>query len=123
MRSKSFQWFVVGTTAMLAGCAVSASRTAEKAQSSLVGITEEQLYTCAGVPHREAATPDVHVLTYFASGGATMNKNATRIRSRYCEATFVLRNGIVQSVRYTGNTGRLLTKYRECEPIIRNCVP
>ena len=41
---------------------------------------------------------------------------------RYCEATFVLKDGMVQQVNYQGRTGGLLTKGEQCGFIVENCV-
>jgi len=41
---------------------------------------------------------------------------------RYCEATFVLKDDIIQCVNYQGRTGGLLTKGEQCAFIVENCV-
>lgn len=51
----------------LGGCAVNDSRVALKAQHQLVGLTELQLETCAGVPDEKASFGGTDILTYYAT--------------------------------------------------------
>ncbi|MGZ6237744.1 MAG: hypothetical protein ACXWMJ_10560, partial [Syntrophales bacterium] len=66
------------------GCAIYRSNLATRAQTELVGMTKKQLFSCAGVPSRQEQVDDLEFLTY----------------KHYCEATFILKDGIVQKINY-----------------------
>ena len=118
---------------MLCGCAIQRAEIASRAQTELVGMSKKDLLLCAGVPLRQERVEDLEFLS-FAGGGdsvgsavATSTSSSTAIAvgkstHRYCEATFVLKNGIVQKVNYQGRTGGLLTKGEQCAFIVENCV-
>jgi hypothetical protein len=129
---------------VLAGCAVERANLAERAQSELVGMTKVDLLSCAGVPARSAKEGGIEVLTYdgggdvitaggtvgayngvhnaYGSNGTFGGVNVSRGRRLYCEATFVIQDGKVAKVSYSGQTGGLLTKGEQCAFIVENCV-
>jgi hypothetical protein len=85
------------------------------------------------VPLRQERVDDLEFLTYAGGGDtvgiatATQTSPGTAIAGgksfrRYCEATFVLKNDIVQKVNFQGRTGGLLTKGEQCAFIIENCL-
>jgi hypothetical protein len=118
---------------VMAGCAFRRAAIANRAQTELVGMSKKDLFLCAGVPLRQERVEDLEFLT-FAGGGDSVG-SATAISTspdtavafgrstrRYCEATFVLKNGVVQKVNYQGRTGGLLTKGEQCAFIVEDCV-
>jgi len=118
----------------VSGCAKQyRAEVASRAQTELVGMTKKNLLSCAGVPVRQERVDELEFLTYSGGGdsvGAGVATSisqstaiATGIRNRrYCEATFILKDGIVQKVNYQGRTGGLLTKGEQCAFIVENCL-
>jgi hypothetical protein len=106
---------------------------ATRAQTTMVGMTKRDLFMCAGVPERQQQVDDLEFLTY-SGGGDTVGAAYARSDSygnayavgrrnrRYCEATIVLRQGVVQQVNYSGRTGGLLSRGEQCAFIVENCV-
>lgn len=117
----------------IAGCVIQRAQIASRAQTELVGMSKKDLLSCAGVPLRQERVEELEFLT-FAGGGdsigsavasSTSSNTATVVGKsahRYCEATFVLKNGLVQKVNYQGRTGGLHTKGEQCAFIVENCV-
>lgn len=119
---KSYSAFLFILSVLLAGCASQRSVVAENAKTDLVGMSKKDLLTCAGVPNRQEAIDDLEYLTYTGdesrAGGAVMTSQYTAVhssRKKSCEATFVLKDGIVQKVSYKGRD-------KLCAVIVENCV-
>lgn len=115
------------------GCSFQRANLASRAQKELVGMKKIDLLSCAGVPHRQQRSDDLEFLTYTGGGDsvgvgvASATSPSTAIvtgksKRRYCEATFILKDGIVQKVNYQGRTGGLLSKGEQCAFIIENCL-
>jgi len=127
---------------MLAGCADGArTQVAQQAQTGLVGMPKGQLLSCAGVPARQAAAEGREYLTYVHGGGYGYGGPSTSIgigggsgsgvgiglglgfplfgggSAGYCEATFVLQNGVVQQVNYPAGAN-----LPDCGSIVQNCM-
>jgi hypothetical protein len=121
---------VVLVAAVCLSCASQRRATvASRAQTELVGMAKKDLLMCAGVPIRQERVDDLEFLTYAGGGDSTAAVVATSQRTavgktahRYCEATFVLKEGVVQQVNYQGRTGGLFTKGEQCAFIVENCV-
>jgi hypothetical protein len=117
----------------ISGCVFQRAQVASRAQSELVGLSKKDLLLCAGVPLRQERVDDFEFLT-FAGGGDSIGgaiASSTSLNTvtavgksthRYCEATFVLKDGLVQKVNYQGRTGGLLTKGEQCAFIVENCM-
>lgn len=117
----------------IAGCTFQRASLATRAQTELVGMAKKELLFCAGVPIRQERIDDLEFLTYSGGGDsvgvavATSTSPSTAMATgkrtrRYCEATFILKDGIVQKVNYQGRTGGLLTKGEQCSFIVENCL-
>lgn len=115
------------------GCTFQRAGLASRAQTELVGMSKKELLSCAGVPVRQERVDDLEFLTYSGGGDsvgaavATSTSPSTAIATgkrthRYCEVTFVLKDGVVQKVNYQGRTGGLLTKGEQCAFIVENCL-
>ena len=118
---------------MLFGCAIQRAEIASRAQTELVGMSKKDLFLCAGVPQRQERVVDLEFLTFAGGGDSVGSAVATRTSPntavavgksthRYCESTFVLKNGIIQKVNYQGRTGGLISKGEQCAFIVENCV-
>lgn len=119
--------------AVASGCAVQRAKLANRAQSEMIGMSKKELLGCAGVPLRQERVDDLEFLTFGGGGDSVGTAVATstspntavavgKSAHRYCEATFVLKDGIIQRVNYQGRTGGLLTKGEQCAFIVENCV-
>jgi len=92
-------------------------------------MSKKDLLICAGVPVRQAREDDLEFLTYVGGGDSTTATVATSQRMalsktahRSCEATFVVKDGVVEQVNYSGRTGGVLSKGEQCAFIVENCV-
>jgi hypothetical protein len=122
----------------ITACANPAADRAVTAQSALVGMPKSVLLSCAGVPERQAAADNREFFTYHT--GRIVSYPATTgafypgpwrpwgygwgwpaytadVRSYACEATFTLRNGVVERVVYGGGSS-----LGECGAIVQNCL-
>ncbi len=100
---------------------------ANKAKSNLIGFSKLALYECAGTPSRKETVDGVEFLTYLGGGDITgyvagSTGGAFASERRYCEATFVIKNGKVAKVNYSGRTGGWASKGEQCAFIVQNCV-
>lgn len=119
----------------LAACANPGAQLALKAPETLVGMPKSALLSCAGVPERTADADGAEYLTYsreqtiverevdyepfpWAGPGVFRPEVSTWSRSYRCDATFVVRDGRVQELRYNQNRDITL-----CYAILANCLP
>ena len=120
---------------LLLGCAGSKFHRAEvatRAKAELVGMSKKDLLSCAGVPVRSQQVEGIEFLTYvgggdnvgYASGGTGSSAagGVIAMHKRYCEVTFVLKDGKVEKLNYTGRTGGWATKDEQCAFVIENCL-
>ncbi len=125
--------YIILCSFMAVSCAVQRAEIASRAQVELIGMSKKDLLLCAGVPLRQERAEDLEFLTFAGGGDSVGSAVATgtspntaiavgKSAHRYCEATFVLKNGAVQKVNYQGRTGGLLTKGEQCAFIVENCV-
>lgn len=102
---------------LLSGCVFQRAEMASRAKSELIGMSKEDLLMCAGVPVKQEKIDDLEFLTYSGGGG-----DVGKILDYSCEATFILKDGIVKKINYQGRTGGPLTKDEQCAFIIENCL-
>jgi hypothetical protein len=118
---------------LFSGCSkLHRADTAKRAQVELIGMSKKALLTCAGVPARSEKVEDLEFLTYVGGGdsvgyvgggtGSSAGGGVITMNKRYCEVTFVLRNGIVEKLNYSGRTGGLITKGEQCGFVVENCL-
>jgi hypothetical protein len=113
----------------VAGCSVQRSNHAERAQSDLVGLSKAELFRCAGLPDKQEKVGNDEFLTYnndlLTSGGLTIpiiGGGVNFFDSKYCHATFVLRNGRAQALHYAGNASSPLAQLDQCGYIVDTCI-
>lgn len=135
-------------SAFLTGCANPRVDRALEAQASLVGLPKDALLSCAGVPERTASAEGLEFFTYsserlvsYPSPGFGYWPLRSRsafgypfgypfgyssyyadIRTYSCEATFTLRNGVVERVVY-GGAADGASRLSQCYTIVDNCLP
>lgn len=124
----------------LAGCANSRAQQAEIARTALVGMPEEVLLSCAGVPDRSRSDGYRDYFTYeserlystpsasFGVFGGSRHFGTgigipfgTDVHSDMCEATFTLENGIVSNITYNTVPG-IGSRYGQCYYIVQSCL-
>lgn len=122
------------TLPLLGACASPLDRVAERARTEMVGMSEAQLKACAGEPTALNRENGIDLWSYFreTSRSATMTSDigytpTGRAESsydyfRYCEATFALQNGRVQSVEFRGRTATGREIMEPCGAIVQRCV-
>lgn len=107
---------------IVASCAaLDRAKLAERARSELVGVTKDHLLACAGAPDKHLTSGNSEYLTYSART-EQRTVDGTGGGSRFCEATFILKNGFVEAITYRGKTGGLATKGEQCGYIVQNCL-
>jgi hypothetical protein len=119
---------------LLSGCAsVHRSQVATRAQTELIGMSKKELLSCAGVPVRQERVDDLEFLTYTGGGDsdslgyATQTSTSSAVviskrKHRYCEATFILKDGLIQKINYRGRTGGLMSRGEQCAFIVEGCL-
>jgi len=127
---------LVAITTLLAGCASTKfgrADLAERAKVELVGKSKKDILMCAGVPVRSQQAKNMEFMTYSSGGdtdayvaggaGSSAGGGTASVKKRYCEVTFVLKDGVVEKVNYAGRTGGLITEGEQCAFILQNCLP
>jgi hypothetical protein len=120
---------LAGLGALLGACSIDRSKTAEQAETKLIGMSRAEIYRCAGLPHREATLGGTQYLTYdnrltssnaltlpFVGGGLTQGND------NYCRTTITLDNDKVSSVNYAGATGAFYAGLAQCAYTVEACV-
>ena len=114
---------------VVSSCArIERARIANTAKSNLIGLSKLELYECAGTPSRKETVEGVEFLTYLGGGDRTgyaagsTSGGAFTSNRRYCEATFIVKNGKVSKVNYSGRTGGWASKGEQCAFIVQNCI-
>lgn len=117
---------------LLSGCSVQRAVDAERAKSELVGMSQEKVLSCMGVPLAERTVGRTTVWQYASGGDVHSTAVAQQVggttvaagnsRQRYCEISVVMRGGKVEAVNYTGRTGGLITHGEQCAFAVNNCL-
>ena len=134
---------------LAAGCAIHRASVASRAQKEMIGMSKRNLLACAGTPARAAVAGGTEFLTYVSGGDTVGSVNTystghgsytyhgggygsgtyqsygggvVSTERRYCEVTFVLEDGVVSKINYSGRTGGLLTKGEQCAFAVENCL-
>ncbi len=120
---------LVGVALAVSGCAVERSNHADRARTDLVGISKAELFRCAGLPDDTTKVGDEEFITYrndlLTSGGVTIPIIGGGINffdSKYCHATFVMRNGRAEALHYAGNASSPMAELDQCGYIIDTCI-
>lgn len=119
---------------LCSACAVEDARTATAARKTLIGMTEEELEACLGVPDQHRSFGNTDILTWYSTstsnnglslplpipmvGGVSVSGGG----GGYCHATVKLVDGRAAEIRYTGETDAPLARDAYCAPIVRSCV-
>jgi len=124
---------------LLAACGGSASQLASEAPARLTGMSKGDLLACAGRPDRtridggrellvyettDAIGADEGVFTDSTRTGSGLSVPFTQqLSSDFCEASFVLRDGRVESLTYRGpSTSRIGRPFGACYALVQGCL-
>jgi hypothetical protein len=129
------------------GCAFQRAATADRAKTQMIGMSEQQVLACMGVPAGRQQIAGTDVWAYPSGGesnttseafgqantsgtvyGNSYNSNTTAsafgtstTRNRYCVVNVVFQDGRVGAVNYSGRTGGLLTGDEQCAFAVQSC--
>lgn len=126
---------------LAAACANPAADQAMYAQNALIGMPKQTLLSCAGVPERQATAGNLEYFTYrsgrlisypgWGGYGGYWGPGPygygygygwpSDVTSVDCQATFTLRNGVVERVVYGGSSGGT-SRLGQCYAIVQNCL-
>ena len=133
-------------TGLLASCANPNADRAADARQVLVGMPKETLLSCAGVPERSTAVDNLEYFTYTSNRTVAYQSYAPYmgpgrfygygygypyyggyvptydLRNFSCQATFTLRNGVVERLVYGGPEGTGPSQLAQCQTIIETCL-
>ncbi len=113
---------------LLGGCSLNDSHTASRAQTALLGMKEVDLQTCMGAPDEKSTFGSTEVLTYYATSTSSTSISIPLIGGigesygGYCHTIVRIDQGVVDSVRYTGETSAFVAPDAYCAPTVRGCV-
>jgi hypothetical protein len=141
------EFILLGAAAIaLASCANPRADEALFAQQALIGMPKQTLLSCAGVPERSTVVGNLEYFTYTSSrtvayqsyvpymgpgrfygygygypyyGGYAPTYD---LRNFSCQATFTLRNGVVERLVYGGPEGSGPSQLAQCQTIVENCL-
>lgn len=110
-------------------CALFMSGCAGKPQG-LIGITEPDLYSCAGVPDSYVDLGDRVIMEYKQTQdvqGPLSLKGPFSLAldlggKGTCNAIFTIKGNVVTGVSYSGPSRTLMGGYAACVPLVKGCV-
>jgi hypothetical protein len=111
--------------ALLGGCSLNDSHTAFRAQTTLLGMREVDLQTCMGAPDEKSIFGSTEILTYYATSTSSTSLSIPLIGGigesygGYCHTIIRLDQGVVDGVRYTGETSAFVAPDAYCAPTVR----
>jgi hypothetical protein len=133
---------VIGCALVVGSCAVIRAKEANEAQSTMVGMSKEQILACMGIPVAKAVEGSTEVWSYNSGNGQTVgfgtsSANVTAGRNyaygtgfgtmvterRFCTVNVTMVNNRVDRINYVGPTGGLITQGEQCAFAIENCIP
>jgi hypothetical protein len=115
---------------LLGSCEYYDSHEARRAQTELVGLSQDELHLCAGLPtHTETrgtSTYDTYEQSFSGASGFSASLplvgGINFAGSGYCHATFKIVDGKVSEVDYAGDTGDLLGHVSNCSSLVDHCL-
>lgn len=132
--------FLILLCLLLPACALQRSSDAGNAQKKMIGMSQEQVFTCMGIPIKKGKVGNTEIWLYKSGNGySRKNKQSASAsfsgaiksalmfsdsekRRRFCRISIVMRNKRVRTVNYNGPTGGFLTEDEQCAYAVRNCL-
>jgi outer membrane protein assembly factor BamE (lipoprotein component of BamABCDE complex) len=115
--------FFVAST-LLSGCKFTRAKMATKAQTSMVGMSKEDVLSCMGAPEGKASEGETTVWTYMSGDGSTnisLWRGFASSKTHSCKVDVIMRSGRVTSINYSGSTGGLFSEGEQCAYAVENC--
>lgn len=133
----------------LSACANPQADQASYAQQAFVGMPKQTLLSCAGVPTRSASVDNVDYYTYTSERLVTTPSPGPHFgfgygfgyrrpwspwgwgvgfddypdtETRDCQATFTLKDGVVQRIVYNSASDGQAARLGQCYRIVENCL-
>ena len=125
MRQKMVRQSALAVVTLLSACSIRDSHLAERAKTSLLGMNELTLQTCMGSPDEKSVFGKSEVLTYYATSTSSSSYSIPVIggigfsNGGYCHTIIRLDQGVVDGVRYTGETSAFVAPDAYCAPTVR----
>jgi len=117
---------------LLGGCGYGDSRTAHRAQLSMVGMTVNDLQACAGVPDKtQKLNEHTNVLEYVWKPSATGSFSVSPLNlstitfggtGAQCLAMFRIVDDKVAEVHYAGDDDETIGTDGVCSTVVRGCI-
>jgi hypothetical protein len=120
----------------LAACARDRVKESRSVARSLEGQPVGTLYACAGKPDQVTSSGGGQRLSYVEGPGvsdyvgaddptvgigATGREARRPATGRWCRMDVQVRDGVIETVRFSGNTGSLFGRGAECASLLRAC--
>ncbi|MCP4328491.1 MAG: hypothetical protein GY791_08660 [Alphaproteobacteria bacterium] len=132
---KRFGLFGLGVLALvslLAACTYERSQVAKDARTELIGKSRGDILACAGRPKTTIKDGDLEYFAYYVGNPdydrvlGVQPTEAQKITGsalpKNCKVRIMFRNGIVETVSYSGNTGGIITRGEVCASVVSRCV-
>ncbi|NHO32956.1 hypothetical protein [Acetobacter fallax] len=123
---------LTGAALSLSGCGYFNSRTVHKAQMAMIGMTSNDLQSCAGTPDKVTklnGTTQLYQYSYKPSATGAFSFNPLGFgaisftgNGSSCTALMRLDHDQVTEVHYTGDDDRTIGNDGVCEPLVRGCM-
>jgi hypothetical protein len=114
---------------ILSGCAVQRGMMAEGAKTKLIGMSKYDFMRCAGEPWEMRSYGSTETLHYVSENTESIHDKfripfKKAVEGEYCEAHVGITDGKVSSIRYSGQTGGLVTftEGEACAAIVERCL-
>ena len=114
-------YVILAAAIVLSGCAIQRSMDASSAQKKMIGMNQEDVLACMGVPSTSGAVGSTEAWSYISGDGRRIG-SASDSQGRSCTVNINFQQKIVRSVNYAGPTGGLLTQGEQCAYVIQNCI-
>jgi hypothetical protein len=113
---------------LLSACAVKDSHLAQDARTRLMGLSEVDLESCLGAPDQHSSFGSTDILTYYATSTSSDTFSLPVIgglaftNGGYCHATFLVKDGRIVQILYSGEKNQTMAPDAYCAPIVRTCM-
>ena len=131
MSSLSNRLLLLAFIPLLANCQTYDSHEARRAQSELVGLSQDELHMCAGLPTKSETRGPATYDTYEQAAATSSSDFSASLpligslsfgASGYCHTTFRIVNGKVTEVAYAGDTGDIFGHVANCSQLVDHCL-
>ena len=122
----------------LAGCGYIDSRTAHKGQLAVIGMTNEDLQACAGIPDKTQKIDDHTTIYQYVRSVNMPSTNDSSLfplqtfvnmtqttfggAGKTCVATIRMVDGHVYDLHYSGDNDRMIGTDGACSTVVKGCI-